>query len=88
MRSTSSEPEQPRRVFCGEPWTGVLGIEVNNDVTFCPCFLKLHIGNLNEATLPEIWNAPPLVLIRKSFRAGVMPDACKGQLCPPVLGEE
>jgi len=75
-------------VFCGEPWTGVLGIEVNSDVTFCPCFLKLHIGNLNEATLSQIWNAPPLVLIRQSFRDGVLPDACKGQLCPPVLGEE
>jgi len=49
---------------------------------------KLHIGNLNEATLSQIWNAPPLVLIRQSFRDGVLPDACKGQLCPPVLGEE
>ena len=88
MRSTSSEPPGEARTYsCSEPWTGVLSIETNRDVTFCPCYLKLKVGNLDEASIPEIWNAPPLVRIRQSFRAGMLPAVCEGQLCPPVLGE-
>jgi hypothetical protein len=47
----------------------------------------MKVGNLDEASLEEIWNAPPLVRIRQSFRAGMLPAECEGQLCPPVLGE-
>jgi hypothetical protein len=47
----------------------------------------MKVGNLDESTIEEIWNAPPLVLIRQAFRAGKLPAVCEGQLCPPVLGE-
>jgi hypothetical protein len=58
------------------------------DVRFCPCFLKLTVGNLRDSTLEEVWNAEPLVQIRRSFAKGELPDACRGQLCPPALGGE
>lgn len=74
------------RYFCNEPWIGVLGIEVNQDVTFCPCYLKLQLGNLNTQSLEELWNAPSLVAIRRAFRAGELPEVCRGQLCAPALG--
>ena len=76
-----------QRYFCNEPWIGVLAVEVNRDVTFCPCFLKLKLGNLADASLQELWNAEPLVAIRQAFSAGRLPDLCRGQLCAPALGD-
>lgn len=57
-------------------------------MTFCPCYLKLRLGNLREATLLELWNAAPLVELRRSFAAGRLPERCRGQLCAPALGAE
>lgn len=87
MRSTPSDSEQ-ESFFCNEPWIGVLGVETNRDVTFCPCYLQMRIGNLDEASMQEIWNAPVLVAMRRAFRVGVLPTACEGQLCPVVLRED
>jgi iron-sulfur cluster protein len=64
----------------------VLAVEVNQDVTFCSCYLKLRLGNLDTQSLEELWNAPALVAIRSAFSAGELPEACRGQLCPPALG--
>ena len=86
MTSSSSEPRD-RTPFCDEPWVGILSVETNQDVTFCPCFLKMKIGNLGESSLEEVWNAEPLLALRRSFREGVLPEPCKGQLCPPVVGD-
>lgn len=72
--------------FCNTPWLGVLTIEVNRDVTFCPCHMKLRLGNLDDQPLEELWNGPELVKIREDFREGRLPDACQGQLCPPAVG--
>jgi hypothetical protein len=77
-----------RAYFCNEPWLGVLGIETDLDVTFCPCYLKLRLGNLRERSLPDLWNAAPLVEIRAAFQQGQLPAACRGQLCAPALGTE
>ena len=73
--------------FCEEPWTGLFSVETNMDVTFCPCFMKLRIGNLNDASVQEIWNAEPLVEIRRTFARGELPGYCRGQLCPVVLDQ-
>ena len=67
---------------------GVLGIDTNHDVRFCTCYLKLPLGNLREATLLELWNAEPLVEIRRSFARGELPAPCRGHLCAPALGGE
>lgn len=84
MKSSSSN----RKVyFCDLPWTGSFVIETNLDVTFCPCFLKMKIGNLGEASIREIWNSEELQELRRAFRQGELPNVCKNQLCPPVLGE-
>ena len=89
MKSGSSEapPAAPKKVyFCDEPWTGLFSVETNMDVTFCPCYLKLRIGNLNEASINEIWNAPALQALRNSFAQGELPKICQGQLCPVAAG--
>ena len=80
-------PER-RKYFCNEPWVGVLAVHVNQDVTFCPCYMKLPLGNLEEQSLAELWNAPQLVQIRSDFKKGRLPAACRGQLCPPAVGAD
>ena len=82
MKSNSSDRKD---YFCDLPWTGSFGIETNLDVTFCPCFLKMKIGNLGDATIHEIWNSPQLQELRRSFSKGELPEGCKNQLCPPAL---
>jgi MoaA/NifB/PqqE/SkfB family radical SAM enzyme len=84
VRSTSSD----RRYFCSEPWTGIFSVETNLDVTFCPCYLRMNVGNLRDGPMQEIWNSEALVDLRRTFREGVLPQVCHGQLCPVVLGEE
>jgi len=74
--------------FCEEPWIGIFSIKTNLDVTFCPCYLKMKIGNLNEGSIAEIWNAEPLVAIRSSFQKGKLPKPCQGQLCPVALDKK
>ena len=71
---------------CDTPWTGLFSVATNMDVTFCPCYLKLKIGNLNDAPIQEIWNAQALVQIRRSFAEGRLPKPCRGQLCSTALG--
>lgn len=85
MISSSSKPEV-KRYFCTEPWVGMFTIQTNSDVTFCPCFLKMKIGNLKESSIQEVWNAEPLVQLRRSFSEGILPEPCMGQLCPVAVG--
>jgi hypothetical protein len=73
---------------CEEPWIGIFSINTNLDVTFCPCYLKMKIGNLDDASIAEIWNAEPLVAIRSSFQKGKLPKPCHGQLCPVALDQK
>lgn len=90
MKSSSSDapPGGERRTyFCEEPWTGLFSVETNLDVTFCPCYLKMPIGNLGQAPIREIWNALPLVRLREAFAQGELPQPCRGQLCPVALGK-
>jgi radical SAM protein with 4Fe4S-binding SPASM domain len=88
MTSTTSENlDEEREYFCAEPWTGIFSVEVNRDVTFCPCYLRMKIGNLDEGSIQEIWNSETMKELRASFREGVLPEPCRGQTCPPVLGE-
>jgi hypothetical protein len=75
-----------RRYFCNEPWVGALDVQVNRDVIFCPCYMKMTLGNLGEQSLEELWNAPQLVAIRRDFRNGRLPKPCRGQVCPPAVG--
>ena len=84
MKSNSSEG---KKYFCTLPWTGLFSVETNLDVTFCPCFLKMKIGNLAEASVQEIWNAEKLQDLRRSFSEGKLPKLCQNQLCPTAVDE-
>ena len=84
MKSITSDGEP---YFCSEPWSGILDISVEGNVMFCPCYLNLRLGNLNDSTMPEIWNGPILLEMREQFAAGELPARCDGQLCPVVLRE-
>ena len=84
MTSRSSEPEA-KRYFCTEPWVGMFAIETNQDVTFCPCFLKMKIGNLKESSIQEVWNAEPLVraasFVQRRGAAGAVQGAAMPGRC-------
>jgi hypothetical protein len=54
---------------------------------FCLC-ARVVIGNLERATAQALWNSERLVEIRETFRRGVFPGCCEGQLCPPVANAE
>jgi hypothetical protein len=77
-----------KKYFCAEPWTGILSTEVNLDVVFCPCYLKMRIGNLRDRSLAELWNSDALIALRKSFAKGELPAVCQPQLCPVAVGKE
>lgn len=85
---TCSSSEKKSGTFCTLPWTGILSVQTNLDVTFCPCFLKMKLGNLKDSSLETLWNTEPLQDLRRTFKAGRLPDACKGQLCPVVMGRK
>jgi MoaA/NifB/PqqE/SkfB family radical SAM enzyme len=81
-----SSPSDEPGYFCTEPWLGVLSVETNRDVTFCPCYLKMTIGNLDESSMQEIWNSEKLIELRRAFSEGVLPEPCRDQLCPVARG--
>ncbi len=76
-----------KKYFCNEPWDGIFSIETNLDVTFCPCFLKMNIGNLNQNSLKEIWNSKKLLELRVAFSKGELPTICEKQLCSVALSK-
>jgi len=82
----TSSPSEEHDYFCTEPWSGIFTIRENGDVKVCACYLKLKVGNIHESSMQEIWNAPELVELRRSFQRGELPEPCKGQLCPVALG--
>ena len=73
-------------LFCDEPWTGIFSVQSDGTVRCCPCYAQVVLGNINESTIEEIWNAEPLIEMRAAFSSGVAPVACKGQLCPVMTG--
>ncbi|MFC1878058.1 SPASM domain-containing protein, partial [Thermodesulfobacteriota bacterium] len=60
---------------CVAPWLGQLRISQEGIVRLC-CGTPFVIGNINNATLFEIWNSKKIRNIRKSFKRGIYPKAC------------
>ena len=77
-----------RSYFCEEPWTGIFSVRSNGDVRCCPCYAQVKIGNIYESSMHEIWNSEELIKMRRAFRKGELPNVCKGQLCPVVVGNK
>lgn len=74
------------KYFCTEPWTGIFSVTIELDAIFCPCYLKMKLGNLADQTLKELWNSPSLASLRSSFAKGELPAVCRPQLCPVAVG--
>jgi radical SAM protein with 4Fe4S-binding SPASM domain len=74
--------------FCDEPWVGIFSVRTNGDVICCPCYAQVKIGNLNESSMQEIWNSGKMIQMRKAFKKGELPEPCKKQICPVVVGEK
>jgi hypothetical protein len=79
---------EDKTYFCAEPWTGLFSFSHELDAVFCPCYLKMKVGNLREKSLVELWNSDSLVALRESFAKGELPAICRPQLCPVALGTE
>jgi hypothetical protein len=73
------------KIFCDEPWVGVLSVTTELEAVFCPCYLKMVIGDLRRSSLPELWNSEELVTLRNSFAKGELPAICRPQLCPVAV---
>ncbi len=80
-------PEK-KKYFCSEPWIGVLSVTIELDAVFCPCYLKMKIGNLRDRSLNDLWNSESLIALRESFAKGDLPSICQPQLCPVAIGNE
>ena len=76
------------KVFCTEPWVGVLSVTIDLQAIFCPCYLKMNIGSIGEKSLAELWNSELLQELRRSFAKGELPAVCRPQLCPVAVGEQ
>lgn len=77
-----------RDYFCSEPWTGIFSIRTNGDVVCCPCYAKVHIGNIEQSSLHEIWNGERIRRMREAFARGELPPECENQICPVVVGDD
>nr|WP_281384690.1 radical SAM protein [Nitrospirillum iridis] len=67
----------PPSVRCNAPWVSAV---VEADGTVRPCFFHEPIGNLRDATLPEVLNGP----VARAFRAGLDMDTnptCRRCVC-------
>lgn len=76
-----------RTYFCQEPWVGIFSVRTNGDVICCPCYAQVSIGNIHGASIQEIWNSDEIIQMRTSFKRGKLPEVCKNQICPVVMGE-
>jgi radical SAM protein with 4Fe4S-binding SPASM domain len=74
--------------FCEEPWVGIFSVRTNGDIICCPCYAQVRIGNLNQSSMQEIWNSEKIIQMRRSFKKGKLPEVCKNQVCPVVVGEK
>ena len=70
----------PDIVKCHLPWENLL-ISANGRVKFC-CFMLSDIGSIVDAELPEIWNGPMALAMRRKLLHGEIPDECR--LCPLI----
>jgi radical SAM protein with 4Fe4S-binding SPASM domain len=52
-------------------------VGINGDVRFCCFWTGESIGNLKEKTIPEIWNHPEFIKLRKRISEGEIPSECR-----------
>jgi len=75
MMGTNLFPLAKSRGSCLAPWFGQLVIGIDGSVVLC-CSSSYVLGNLNQASLGEIWNSKRMQGIREAFRRGYFPRVC------------
>jgi radical SAM protein with 4Fe4S-binding SPASM domain len=88
MKPYLSDERQKKTYFCEEPWIGVFSVKTNGDVIFCPCYAQEKIGNIHESFIQDIWNSDIIIAMREAFSKGELPERCRNQLCPVVVGDK
>jgi radical SAM protein with 4Fe4S-binding SPASM domain len=68
-------PLRKQQGSCLAPWFGQLVIRLDGSVILC-CSTTYVLGNLNEASLEEIWNGKRMQQIREAFHQGYLPRNC------------
>lgn len=71
--------------FCTKPWTSFEINDHKGQVTPC-CWSRLHCGNVNDASVEEIWNGPAYQAMRDHMARGDLDPICE-PWCPYRLGE-
>ncbi len=71
--------------FCTKPWTSFRIHDYKGNINPC-CWSKINCGNVNRATIEEIWNGPGFVHVRSQMAKGNLTSICADD-CPYWLGE-
>ena len=74
----------PSTFFCSRPWTGFEIGEEDGLVRFC-CWARDAYGDVNQASIPDIWNGHLVQSMRTSMAQGRIEDVCRSD-CPYILG--
>ncbi len=72
-------------VFCTKPWTSFEISDHKGTVKPC-CWSRLKCGNINVATVEQIWNGPGYVAMRQLMGIGEFDLICASD-CPYRVGE-
>ncbi|MBB5730361.1 radical SAM protein [Sphingomonas prati] len=77
---------------CFAPWTN-LSVNYKGGAHVCPCLslLKqpnLYLGDTNDSTILEIWNAPAVLRYREAFTKADYSATCREDVCPYLLGSQ
>ena len=77
---------------CFAPWTN-LSVNYKGGAHVCPCpsLLKQpnhYVGDTNDSTLLEIWNAPAVLHYREAFIRADYSAVCREDVCPYLLGSQ
>ncbi len=74
-----------KNFFCVKPWTSFQIDDHKGNVNAC-CWSKIKCGNINNATIEEIWNGTAYVYIRELMAQGNIDLICTSD-CPYRIGE-
>ena len=83
---------KPISLKCFAPWTN-LSVNYKGGAHICPCLSLLkqpnvYLGDTNDSTLLEIWNAPAVLRYREAFIKADYSATCREDVCPYLLGSQ
>lgn len=72
--------------ICRIPWLGRFVVLSAGHANFC-CYSSAVVGNVNEASLEEIWRGPAMRHIRSELAQQRLPKECQSTSCPVYRGD-